>query len=161
MSTNETSRQESDGPTVDEQRARWERFSMTVLDGDGGGYVNVRNDSHGDDSGAHIYSVRVENGEATGCSCPHAVHRGAHCKHQVAVEERPLVVSSATAVGTSTATVATDGGREPDHRCTECGTEYHRETEGATCPECGGDGRPRRSEAPDMGGGPTSGVDEL
>jgi len=83
---------------------------MTVLDGDGGGYVNVRNDSHGDDSGAHIYSVRVENGEATGCSCPHAVHRGAHCKHQVAVEERPLVVSSTTAAGAATARVATDGG---------------------------------------------------
>jgi len=93
MSKNETNGQES-GESVDEQRARWERFSMTVLDGDGGGYVNVRNDSHGDDAGAHIYSVAVENGEATGCSCPHAVHRGAHCKHQVAVENRPLVVSS-------------------------------------------------------------------
>jgi len=132
-----------------------------VLGGDGGGYVNVRNDSHGDDAGAHIYSVRVEAGSATGCSCPHATHRGAHCKHQVAVEDRPLVVSSAAAAGASDAPVATDGGREPDHRCEECGHEYHRESEGATCPECGGDGRPLRSEAPDMGGGPTSGVDEL
>ena len=108
MSKNETNGQES-GESVDEQRARRERFSMTVLDGDGGGYVNVRNDSHGDDAGAHIYSVAVENGEATGCSCPHAVHRGAHCKHQVAVEDRPLVVSSATAAA-STPRVATDGG---------------------------------------------------
>ena len=58
MSNNDTSGQESDG-SVDEQRARWERFTMTVLDGAGGGYVNVRNDSHGDEAGAHIYSVEV------------------------------------------------------------------------------------------------------
>jgi len=108
MSNDTPSGQEAN-ESVDEQRARWERFSMTVLDGEGGGYVNVRNDSHGDDAGAHIYSVAVENGEATGCSCPHAVHRGAHCKHQVAVEDRPLVVSSATAAA-STPRVATDGG---------------------------------------------------
>jgi hypothetical protein len=109
MSKNETSSQEA-SESVDEQRAQWERFSMTVLDGEGGGYVNLRNDSHGDDAGDHIYSVEVRDGEATGCSCPHAVHRGAHCKHQVAVEEHPLVVSSATAAGASTARIATDGG---------------------------------------------------
>lgn len=109
MSNDATSEQES-GESVDEQRARWERFSMTVLDGDGGGYVNVRNDSHGDDAGGHIYTVAVESGEATGCSCPHATHRGAHCKHQIAVENRPLVASSATAAGASNTRVATDGG---------------------------------------------------
>jgi hypothetical protein len=109
MSENATSGQEAN-ESVDEQRARWERVTMIVLDG-GGGFVNVRNDSHGDDAGAHIYSVAVENGEATGCSCPHAVHRGAHCKHQVAVENRPLVVSSASAAAASPApAVATDGG---------------------------------------------------
>jgi len=160
MNADDTSGQEA-SESVDEQCAQWERFSMTVLDGDGSGYVNVRNDSHGDDGGAHIYSVEVRNGTTTGCSCLHAVHRGAHCKHQMAVEDRPLVVSSATAAGTSTAPAATDGGREPDHRCEECGHEYHRETEGATCPECGGHGRPRRSEPADFGGGESSGVDEL
>ena len=113
MSKNVTSGQEA-SESVDEQRARWERFSMTVLGGDGSGYVNVRNDSHGDDAGAHIYSVEVRDGEATGCSCPHAVHRGAHCKHQVAVEDRPLVVSSASAAGASVGRVATDGGEVVD-----------------------------------------------
>ena len=81
---------------------------MTVLDGDGAGYVNVRNDSH-DNPGEHIHSVHVENGSADGCSCPHAVHRDAHCKHQIAVEQRPLVLSSAAA-SAQTPRVATDGG---------------------------------------------------
>jgi hypothetical protein len=162
MNANATSGQEA-SESVDEQRARWERFTMIVLDGDGGGYVNVRNDSHGDDAGAHIYSVAVENGEATGCSCPHAVHRGAHCKHQVAVENRPLVVSSATAAGASPAGVATDGGRDPDHRCEQCGRE---DVESYVCDECADANDDRRdddiagSERADFGGGP-SGVDEL
>lgn len=98
------------GPTTNGRRAEWERFSMTVLDGDGGGYVNVRNDSHGDDADDHIYSVKVEDGRGIDCSCPHAVHRDAHCKHQIAVENRPLVVTSATA-SAQTHRVAADGGR--------------------------------------------------
>jgi len=108
MSNDTPSGQEA-SESVDEQRAQWERFSMTVLGGEGGGYVNVRNDSHGDDAGAHIYSVEVRDGAATGCSCPHATHRGAHCKHQVAVENRPLILASAAAVA-SLPRVATDGG---------------------------------------------------
>ena len=80
----------------DERRAEWERFSMTVVGGDGGGYVNVRNDSH-ENPGEHIHSVRIADGEADGCSCPHATYRGAHCKHQRAVEARPLILASADA----------------------------------------------------------------
>ena len=81
--------------TVDEQRARWEgeNYRMTVC---ANGYVNIENRNY-NESG-HVYSVRVEKGKATGCSCPHATHRGAHCKHQIAVEQRPIVVSSASAV---------------------------------------------------------------
>lgn len=29
------------------------------------------------------YEVTVENGFITGCTCPHATHRGAVCKHQI------------------------------------------------------------------------------
>ena len=68
--------------SVDEKRAAAERFSMTVCEN---GYVNVCNESHNDDSD-HTYSVEVTDGKATGCPCLHAVHRGAHCKHQIAVE---------------------------------------------------------------------------
>ena len=115
--------------SVDEKRAAAERFAMTVC---ANGVVNVRNDSYGDDAGAHIYSVEVTDGEAVGCSCPHHVHRSAICKHMIAVENSPITVSSASAAG-ATREVATDGGR----------------------------GEVVGSEAPDMGGGPTSGVDEL
>jgi hypothetical protein len=111
MTDNELSGQER---TDDERRAEWERFTTVVLSGDGGGYVNVRNDSQANPN-EHIHTVHVENGEADGCSCPHAVYRDAHCKHQVAVEQRPLVVSSADAASATTATtgqqVATDGGQ--------------------------------------------------
>jgi hypothetical protein len=108
MSTNELSGQEP-GESPNERRAEWERFSMTVVGGDGAGYVNVRNDSHAD-PGEHIYSVHVTNGRADGCSCPDAIYRSAHCKHQCAVEQRPLVLSSADAASAQTSCVATDGG---------------------------------------------------
>lgn len=108
MNDYETSGKEA-SESVDEKRAQYERMRFTVC---ANGYVNVCNQSYGDDAGAHIYSVRVEGGEATGCSCPHATHRGAHCKHQCAVEARPLVVSTATAAGDTYAPVATDGGQE-------------------------------------------------
>ena len=91
--------------SVDEKRALFERFAMTVC---ANGVVNVANQSYGDDAGAHIYSVEVTDGEAVGCSCPHATYRDAHCKHQRSVEQRPLVVTSASAA--SATRVATDGG---------------------------------------------------
>jgi hypothetical protein len=105
MATKATT-EENGVESADEQRAKWENFAMTVLGGKGGGWVNVCNLSYGDDSGSHIYSVKVENSEAVGCSCPHATHRGAHCKHQLAVEQNPLVVTSATCASQSR--VATD-----------------------------------------------------
>ena len=114
MNANELSAQEPDGSN-DERRAEWERFTMVVCGGDGGGYVNIQNDSH-DDPSEHIYTVEVANGETVGCTCPHALYRDAHCKHQRAVEQRPIVVSSASAANASAATattgqqVATDGG---------------------------------------------------
>ena len=97
--------------TVDEQRARWEgeNYGMPIC---ANGYGNVENKNYNEPG--HVYSVRVENSEATGCSCPHATRRGAHCKHQVAVENRPIILSSASAL--SKAQVATDGGHNIDDR---------------------------------------------
>ena len=95
--------------SVDQRRATYEDFSMTVVKG-GHPYVNVRNDSYGADSGSHIYSVEVDNGEAVSCSCPHHVHRGTHCKHQKIVESNPLVLSAAK--GHNDTAVLTDGGKD-------------------------------------------------
>jgi hypothetical protein len=110
MSKNETRGQESSEP-VDEQRARWERFAMTVCEN---GYVNVCNQSHNDDSD-HTYSVEVSERGATGCSCPHYQHRSPEggCKHMIAVEQSPIVLSSASA---ASQVVMTDGGNENDEK---------------------------------------------
>jgi DNA-directed RNA polymerase subunit M/transcription elongation factor TFIIS len=111
-------------PSTDERRAEWERFTTVVLGGDGGGYVNIRNDSH-DNPDEHIHSVHVANGEADGCSCPHATYRDAHCKHQRAVEQRPLVLSSADAASAATTSqqVAADGGTRQVARTDDSDTE--------------------------------------
>jgi hypothetical protein len=108
MNTNETRGQET-SESVDEQRAQWERFSMTVCEN---GYVNVCNQSHNDDSD-HTYSVEVSERGATGCSCPHYQHRSPEggCKHMIAVEQSPIVLSSASA---ASQVVTTDGGTEDD-----------------------------------------------
>ena len=170
MNAYESSGQEP-SESVDEQRAEWERFTMVVVGGNGGGYVNVRNDSH-ENPGEHIHTVKVEDGHAVDCRCAHAKYRDAHCKHQHAVEQCPLVVASADAASSnvSTATtrqqVATDGGRveqpDPDMRCEECSHEWRESVEGAACPACSStDRHPRRTERPDFGGGESTGVVDL
>jgi hypothetical protein len=162
MNQNTVEAENGDEPTVDERRAEWEEFQFTVCPEVG--YVNVANLSHGD-ANDHTYSVEVKNGEAVGCSCPHAIHRGAHCKHQIAVEQSPIVLSSASAAS-ETPEVTTDGGRECDHitddpeDCLICELQEKYEM-GETITDDDGDERPARSESPDMGGGPTSGVDKL
>jgi hypothetical protein len=123
--SNETSGTENGVASVDEKRAQFERMEHTVCPN---GYVNVANLSHNDDSN-HTYSVEVRNGEAVSCSCGHAVHRGAHCKHQISVEQNPIVLHSADAARTNN--VATDGGN--------------------------GRGEITGSEAPDLGGGEEAG----
>lgn len=45
-------------------------------------WVNVRSESE-----SRTYSVSVEDGEATGCSCPDDSTRVAMCKHRRAVEK--------------------------------------------------------------------------
>lgn len=126
--------------SVDEQRATWEEYRFTVCPN---GYVNVENLSYGDESGDHIYSVGVSGGSVTGCSCPHATYRGARCKHQIAVEEAPIVLSSTKASANTSPVVAMDGSGN---------------TEGTD--EVDHSAEPVGSEKPDFGQGP-SGVDEL
>lgn len=59
----------------------------------------------------------VEGDAAVGCSCPYSTCRGTYCKHQHAVENCLLVVSSATADdAVYTSPVATDGSREIEER---------------------------------------------
>ena len=51
-----------------ECRAQWEscEFAVPIA-----GKVNICNMSYGaDDARNHVYTVSVENGSATGCTCP-------------------------------------------------------------------------------------------
>lgn len=145
MTPNEPEAEES----VVEKRARFERMSMTVLSGEGSGRINVRNDSYGDDSGSHIYNVRVVENEPVECTCPADEYQSGPCKHRVAVSDRPIVLSSAQAASQSLA--LTDGGTtktDDGDTCDRCPTlleDAHNEPAGYTvkttdgeelCPEC-------------------------
>jgi hypothetical protein len=129
MSTYDSPRKEADEPAIDQRRARWEQWTMTVCPN---GVVNVRNDSYGADAGEHIYSVFLHDAQPVRCSCPHHVHRGARCKHIEAVADAPLVQAAATAARAtpasssaeaadaraepaSPATAVTDGGQPVEH----------------------------------------------
>ena len=84
----------AESASIDEKRASFEQFAFTVCSN---GYVNVENRSYGDTSGEHIYSVEVSRNRVRSCSCPHATYRGITCKHMLAVEAAPLILSSASA----------------------------------------------------------------
>jgi hypothetical protein len=57
------------------------------------GKINVANHTH-DDEREHTYTVTVENGQATHCSCPGHEY-GATTKHQEAVEDNADVIDVA------------------------------------------------------------------
>ena len=136
MTTNESSGQESDGrtdpqpahrndlaATADEttlKRARWEHLRLAACPG--AGRVNVCNYSYGvaaARSGEHTYTVTVEAGEPTACTCPAAKYRDGPCKHALAVADAPDVIAEAMGApraGRSSdgvvRRVATDGGSQ-------------------------------------------------
>lgn len=60
-------------------RARQENMTLKLVSGVNGWIVE------GDSGTAHV--VSVEDERATNCTCPDATHRGATCKHQIAVNE--------------------------------------------------------------------------
>ena len=70
----------------DSRRAEWEAFKFIPVTE---GWVNVANTSH-DEPKQHVYSVKVEDDEATQCSCPHDKYREGKCKHRRAVENGHL-----------------------------------------------------------------------
>lgn len=83
------------------KRAQYEAFEFTVDGPD----VHVRNGSYGADADDHEYTVHVESGIPSDCTCPAFEHRDGACKHMVAVAIREPVLEAATDPD-----VATDGG---------------------------------------------------
>lgn len=101
-----------DADTTVEKRASWEAFEFTLL---GDSDVEVVNTSHEEPSD-HSYTVHVESGIPTYCTCPAFEYQQGVCKHMVAVAIREPVLEAAT----TERTLKADGGvtveaEEPDH----------------------------------------------
>lgn len=112
----ETSESSDDHLNDVEKRARWESFSFVIPCK---GKVNVANHSHGENEVAeHTYTVTVEDGEATDCTCPAAEYHGFPCKHALAVEQNEAVLMAASG------RVATDGGQVLDDDVIDLAEEY-------------------------------------
>ena len=75
-----------------EKRAQWEAFEFTVL---GDGDVEVVNASHETPDG-HTYTVHVEGGIPSDCTCPADTYQEGACKHRVAVAIRESVLEAAS-----------------------------------------------------------------
>ena len=75
-----------------EKRAQWEAFEFSLL---GEGDVEVVNGSH-EDADEHTYTVHVEGGIPSDCSCPAWEFQPGACKHMVAVAIREPVLEAAT-----------------------------------------------------------------
>lgn len=61
------------------------------------GKVNIANTSYGaEETREHTYTVDVENGSATGCTCPDDSYRPGRCKHRDAVESVAAVLAAAS-----------------------------------------------------------------
>jgi len=95
-----------DADVATEKRAQWEAFEFTVLDG---GDVEVVNGSHADDDD-HTYTVHIEGGIPSDCTCPAWEFQPGACKHMVGVAIRDPVLDAATDVSTA----RTDGGTTVD-----------------------------------------------
>ncbi|WP_433631267.1 SWIM zinc finger family protein [Halomicrococcus sp. NG-SE-24] len=134
MSTTTTADLESDEKA--RKRGQWDQFSFDV---DAPGMVDVTNESY-EDPDEHQYTVTLDDvtGDAMACTCPHHVHRNAHCKHMAAVEHA-TADGSLDAFPADDASDKTDDGPRitgphvgqdkygnVDHRywrCEHCGTE--------------------------------------
>jgi hypothetical protein len=75
-----------------EKRAQWEAFSFRLL---GDGDVEVTNGSH-ENPDNHTYTVHVEGGIPSDCTCPAWEYQSGACKHMVAVAIREPVLDAAS-----------------------------------------------------------------
>ncbi len=103
-----------------QKRAEWEAFSFTLL---GDGDVEVVNGSH-ENADEHTYTVHVEGGIPSDCSCPAWEYQSGACKHMVATAIREPVLEAATEDQPARA----DGGVTPDSFVTD-----DRDEDGCWC----------------------------
>ncbi|ELY77933.1 SWIM zinc finger family protein [Natrinema gari] len=123
------------------KRAQWEAFEFTAL---GDGDVEVVNDSH-EEADDHTYTVHVEGGIPSDCTCPAWEYQPGACKHMVAVairepvleaasREQPVRADGGTATLDSFTTEDTDEGKcwcdDSDFPCFGCYNDGRRDLPG-------------------------------
>jgi hypothetical protein len=84
------------------KRAQWEAFEFTLL---GDGDVEVVNTSH-EEPDEHTYTVHVEGGIPSDCTCPAWEYQNGACKHMMSVAIREPLLEAVNAEPT----VKADGG---------------------------------------------------
>ena len=82
-----------DADATIEKRASWEGFEFTLL---GEGDVEVVNCSH-DEPEEHTYTVNVEGGIPSDCTCPAFEYQDGACKHMVAIAIREPILEAVSA----------------------------------------------------------------
>ena len=73
------------------KRASWEAFEFTLL---GDGDVEVVNTSH-ENPDDHTYTVHVESGIPSDCTCPAFEYQAGACKHMLSIAIRESVLKAA------------------------------------------------------------------
>ncbi len=84
------------------KRASWEAFEFTLL---GDGDVEVVNGSH-DEPEEHTYTVHIESGIPSDCTCPAFEYQAGACKHMLSIAIREPLLEAVSA----DPTVKADGG---------------------------------------------------
>jgi hypothetical protein len=82
-----------DADVAVEKRAQWGGFEFTLL---GDGDVEVVNTSHEEPS-EHSYTVHVESGIPSDCTCPAFEYQDGACKHMAAVAIRESLLEAVSA----------------------------------------------------------------
>lgn len=127
MCTNALSELQPDATTT--KRAQYEAFEFDL---EAPGLVRVTNGSYGDGADDHSYTVTIEAGVPTSCTCPADEHRSGACKHRVAVAIREPVMDAAS----SEPVPIPDGGAvlSPETQGTD-----PEDTDAAGCPHWNGE----------------------
>ena len=120
-----------------QKRARWEAFEFTLL---GDGDVEVVNDSH-ENAEEHTYTVHVESGIPSDCTCPAWEFQPGACKHMVAVAIRdPVLEATSEEQPTREAGSATSGETDDGDRPEDCDCGEWNQGLGLCCWPCYRDG---------------------
>jgi hypothetical protein len=122
------------------KRASWEGFEFTLL---GDGDVEVVNTSH-EEPDEHTYTVHVEGGIPSDCTCPAFEYQAGACKHMLSIAIREPLLEAVRAEPKMKAdggvTVEADTTDDSDDRPDDCDCGEWNQGLGLSCWPCYRDG---------------------